>query len=265
MALQWYGALTRLQIPFGVQCDENFDRPLPDVVRRWRRRVLTRAAFVAARSPSAAGMGVVRRWGARGRVGVAPHAMPEWTVAPHVDAPTFTVGYAGRLVSEKGLDDLLAAVRQLAAPVELIVVGDGPRRGTLEHQQIPGSRVRVLDGFSHESMAQAYAQMDVLVLPSRTTPTWKEQFGRVLVEASWCGVPVVGSDSGEIPWVIGETGGGLIFPEGDVAALRECLDRLRADPQLRRELASSGRDSVAARFAVPAATDRLEQLLLGAR
>ena len=64
-------------------------------------------------------------------------------------------------------------------------------------------------------MAAGYAQLDVLVLPSHTTPTWKEQFGRVIVEALWCGVPVVGSDSGEIPWLIELTGGGLVFPEGD--------------------------------------------------
>ncbi len=57
----------------------------------------------------------------------------------------------------------------------------------------------------------------MLALPSRTTPTWKEQFGRVIVEALWCGVPVVGSDSGEIPWLIELTGGGLTFPEGEPA------------------------------------------------
>ena len=125
----------------------------------------------------------------------------------------FTIGYAGRLVQSKGLMDLLAAVRRLDAPVELLLIGDGELRAQLDGQPIPGSRVRVLNELRHEEMASGYAQLDVLVLPSRTTPTWKEQFGRVVIEALWCGVPVVGSDSGEIPWLIELTGGGLTFPE----------------------------------------------------
>jgi glycosyltransferase involved in cell wall biosynthesis len=74
-------------------------------------------------------------------------------------------------------------------------------------------------------------------------------------------VPVVGSDSGEIPWVIEQTGGGLTFAEGDPAQLAERLGALRADPDLRRRLATSGREQVEAQFALPAATDALEDLL----
>jgi glycosyltransferase involved in cell wall biosynthesis len=113
-------------------------------------------------------------------------------------------------------------------------------------------------------MASAYAQLDVLVLPSRTTARWKEQFGRVIVEALWCGVPVVGSDSGEIPWLIGLTGGGLVFAEGDRDALRKHLEALRASPALRARLASAGRAAVERLFTVAAATDPLERMLLGA-
>ncbi len=104
----------------------------------------------------------------------------------------------------------------------------------------------------------------MVVLPSHTTPTWKEQFGRVIVEALWCGVPVVGSDSGEIPWLIGLTGGGLVFPEGDDAALAAALTELREAPELRRQLAGTGRATVERLFSVPAATDALERLLLHA-
>ena len=143
----------------------------------------------------------------------------------------------------------------------MLLIGDGEMRGELEGEAVPGSRVRVLDGYAHEQMAQAYAQLDVLVLPSHTTPTWKEQFGRVIVEALWCGVPVVGSDSGEIPWLIGLTGGGLVFPEGDVAALAESLESLRSSPQLRHELAQRGRAAAEEHFSVEAATDGLERLL----
>jgi glycosyltransferase involved in cell wall biosynthesis len=240
-ATQWRLALTRLGIPFGVQCYENIDRQLPLPARRLRSRVLRDAAFVAARSDSAERL--VRAWGARGEVGLAPPAVPDWQSAPSAPERSFTVGYAGRLVESKGLTDLLEAVRGLDAPVELLLIGDGELRAQLD------------DG---------YAQLDVLVLPSRTTPTWKEQFGRVIVEALSCGVPVVGSDSGEIPWLIALTGGGQTFPEGDHRALARELQRLRESPALGRRLAAAGRAAVARLFSVPAATDSLERLLVGA-
>jgi glycosyltransferase involved in cell wall biosynthesis len=258
-AAQWSRALRRLRIPFGVQCYENIDRPLPAPVRRLRARVLRDAAFVAARSQTAADL--ARSWGARGEIGLAPPAVPGWERVPETPDRPFTVGYAGRLIESKGLLDLLAAVRRLDAPVELVLAGDGELRPRLEGQEIPGSAVRVLDGVAHDEMASAYAQFDVLALPSRTTPTWKEQFGRVIIEALWCGVPVVGSDSGEIPWLIGLTEGGLVFPEGDVAALAARLAELRASPELRARLAERGREAVQRLFTVPAATDALERLL----
>ncbi len=262
-AAQWGFALSRADVPFGVQCAENIDRDLPLPVRWLRAWVLRNAAFVAARSHSAAQL--AHAWGAAGEVDFAPHAVPAWESSVAVGGPVperpFTVGYAGRLVESKGLFDLLAAVRILPAPVELVLIGNGDLRPQLEGQQIPGSRVRVLDGLAHDEMAGGYAQLDVLALPSHTTPTWKEQFGRVIVEALWCGVPVVGSDSGEIPWLIDLTGGGLVFPEGNSKELALQLARLRAEPGLRRELADTGRQAVERLFSVPGATDPLEGLI----
>jgi len=142
-----------------------------------------------------------------------------------------------------------------------LLLGNGEMRAALEGQTIPGSKVRVVDDLTHDAMAPAYARLDVLVLPSHTTPTWKEQFGRVIVEALSCGVPVLGSDSGEIPWLIGLTGGGLVFPEGDVGALAARLRELRESPQLRERLADSGRAAVQSMFTVSGATDPLERML----
>ncbi len=258
-AAQWGRTFTRLDIPFGVQCYENIDRPLPAPLLRMRSRVLRDAAFVAARSDTAAQL--VRSWGALGEVGFAPPAVPMWESVPTRCEQIFTIGFAGRLVESKGLTDLLAAVRQLDAPVEMLLLGNGEMRAQLEGQPIPGSRVRVIDDLTHERMAPAYAQLDVLVLPSHTTPTWKEQFGRVIVEALSCGVPVLGSDSGEIPWLIGLTGGGLVFPEGDVDALATALRELRSSPQLRERLARTGAAAVERLFTVSAATDPLEAML----
>jgi glycosyltransferase involved in cell wall biosynthesis len=260
LAAQWAPALAARGVAFGVQCDENLDRPLPAPVRACRGLVLRRAAFVAARSETAGRL--VRSWGARGRVELVPHAVPAWALPPAApERPSFTIGYAGRLVAAKGLHDLLAAVRRLASPVELVLFGDGELRRELDGQSIPGSHVRVRANVRHEQMASAYAQMDVLVLPSISTPTWTEQFGRAIVEALWCGVPVIGSDSGEIPWVIGATGGGIVFPEGDIAALAGALERLRSDPAQRARLAGRGRAAVERMFGVAAVAERFEALL----
>jgi glycosyltransferase involved in cell wall biosynthesis len=86
----------------------------------------------------------------------------------------------------------------------------------------------------------------------------------VIIEALWCGVPVVGSDSGEIPWLIALTGGGLLFPEGDSERLAGQLAELRERPDLRRRLAYDGRLAVERLFSVAAATDSLERMLAGA-
>jgi glycosyltransferase involved in cell wall biosynthesis len=258
-ATQWGLASLHLGAPFGVQQAENLDRALPAPVRALRGRVLRSAAFVAARSPRAADL--ARQWGATGAVCVVPHHVPAWTAARR-PRHAFTVGYAGRLSPEKGLDTLVGAVRRLAPPVDLLLAGDGTMRDRLERLDLgDGRRVDVRTDLGHDQMAAAYAEMDVLVLPSRTTPHWAEQFGRVLVEALWCGVPVVGSNSGEIPWVVGVTRGGTIFPEGDERALATTLAGLRAEPALRRRLALDGRRRVAEVFSVDAVARTFGALL----
>ncbi len=129
-AFQWGSAAARVGVPFGVQAAENLDRHLPAPVRLMRDFVLRRAAFVAARTPAAANL--VVKWGFSGRVEVAPHAVPAWPVPEHHrTGDTFTVGFAGRLTSAKGLDDLVGAVQRLRAPVRLLLVGDGDLRSDL--------------------------------------------------------------------------------------------------------------------------------------
>jgi glycosyltransferase involved in cell wall biosynthesis len=91
--------------------------------------------------------------------------------------------------------------------------------------------------------------MDVLCAPSCTTPRWREQFGRMLVEAFACGVPVIGSDSGEIPHVLGDAG--LVAREGDEAAWGRALAGLLESPARRGELAVRGMERARARFAWP--------------
>jgi len=152
----------------------------------------------------------------------------------------------------------------LIAGARARLVGNGPMLGELQRQAAAGAPIDIVTDATHATMQAVYVGFDVLVLPSRTTPTWAEQFGRVLVEALSCGVPVVGSSSGEIPWVVESTGGGVVFPEGDVDALRRALVALRDDPGLRDRLASSGRAAVQERFSVPAVAGALSAALRSA-
>jgi glycosyltransferase involved in cell wall biosynthesis len=156
----------------------------------------------------------------------------------------FVVGYLGRLVPEKGIDLLIQAVASLVRggqPVRLRLIGGGPERdllAALAAAEGISERVEFIAPIPPALIAPALCRLDCLVLPSRGTPVWEEQLGRVLLEAMASGVPVIGSSSGAIPEVIGE--GGLVFPEGDVAALAVSIERLRSDPALRHALAAVG-------------------------
>lgn len=231
----------------------NLYRRVPPPYSWFERYNLGHAAYAVAGNQEAAA--VLRRKGYRGRLRVIPQfGVDEEVFKPHPTplsggrGEAFVVGYAGRLVAQKGVPDLLEAVAGLPG-ARLLLVGRGELESELRQRAAAPDllgRVEFTGWVPSEAMPELYRRMDVLVLPSRTTPSWKEQFGRVLVDAMASGVAVVGSDSGEIPNVVGEAG--LVFPEGDVGALRERLSRLLADPALRQELGRRGRERVLAHY-----------------
>jgi glycosyltransferase involved in cell wall biosynthesis len=166
----------------------------------------------------------------------------------------FTAGFVGRLVPEKGIDVLIEAMRLVyrdvsSAEMRLLIMGDGPERPNLMKQvDEVGLRdfVTFIQPGSSEKVAEIMHRLDVLVLPSRTTSVWKEQYGRVLIEAMACKVAVIGSDSGAIPEVVGNAG--LIFHEGKVAMLKEMLLQLITSPALRQQLAVAGYNRTMSHF-----------------
>ncbi len=179
----------------------------------------------------------------------APDNRPTTQQPNHPTRQPFRIGYAGRLVPEKGVDILLRAVAGLDGNWELRVVGSGPelpRLQALARALRIEARVRFDAPRLSVEMPAWYAQTDVVVQPSLTRRNWKEQFNRVLVEAMACEIPVVASTCGEMPNVIGD--GGLVFPEGDCAALHAHIELLQHDPARRRELGQRGRARVLARF-----------------
>jgi glycosyltransferase involved in cell wall biosynthesis len=197
---------------------------------------------------------VLRQKGYRGptwvipQFGVDPDLFKPDPTVQRRDRP-FTVGFCGRLRERKGEMLLVEAVAALGGDVRLEVLGWGeaaPKLRQKAEQLGLGDRFRIHQAMPSIEVPRFYNSIDVLAAPSLTLPSWKEQFGRVLAEAMACGVPVAGSDSGEIARVIGDAG--LLFPEGDVPALTECLRRLRDDPALRTALAGKGLQRVHALF-----------------
>lgn len=159
------------------------------------------------------------------------------------------IGYIGRLVLYKGLGVLIEALAGLPVNCRLRLVGSGPDKDELERlarRLGVAERVEFAPAVAAADVPTVLSGMDIFVLPSLTQSNWMEQFGRVLIEAMGCGVPVVGSESGEIPHVIGDAG--VITPEGDVKALREALAALAGDPARRETLAEQGRARTLAHY-----------------
>jgi glycosyltransferase involved in cell wall biosynthesis len=148
------------------------------------------------------------------------------------------VGYLGRLVHGKGVDVLVRAAA-IGGSWRLLI-DDGPGRERIEALAAGlgiEDRVR-FHRIEYEEVPDFLRTLDLLVLPSRTTPGWREQFGRVLVEAMATGTPVIGSSSGSIPWVIGDAG--LVFREEHAGELAACIGRVLGDLDLWRELRARG-------------------------
>lgn len=230
---------------------QNLDRDFPYPFRVIERWVLNGADAAVAGNRD--GEAVLRRKGFRGPIDVIPQfGVDEERFSPAGkgnNAAIFQVGYVGRLVPEKGVFDLLEACTGLDFDWRLRFVGAGPAEAKLREKcRSLGveDRVEIGGGVPSDEVPGILTQLDCLVLPSLSTPIWKEQFGRVLIEAMACEVAVVANDSGEIPNVVGD--GGIIVAEGDIEALRAAIGKLRRDPDERRRLARRGRERVLAHF-----------------
>ncbi len=247
---------------------QNLDRRYPPPFSFFERYSYSRASYALAGNEDA--KTILRRKGF-----VKPiEVIPQFGVDPDLfsrqererDCGTFTIGYYGRLVPEKGIDTLIDAVAELPAHARLIIVGAGDSLSALKHQaQRLGlsGRVEFRGPVPTETIPELLAELDVVVVPSRTRPNWKEQFGRVIIESMACEVPVIGSDSGEIQHVIGNPD--LVFPEGDSRELAERIQSLIDDPARTRQLGLSGRQRVLDHYTqgqIAAATHRVYQTVL---
>lgn len=235
---------------------QNIQRHYPPPFRWMERDVYRRAAHAIAGNSTAAD--VLKRKGYAGPLTVIPQfgADPllfkpraEGSHAQTEAAQRVHIGYAGGLVPEKGVDLLLQACSTLQGNWHLHIVGSGHQEPTLRRLAATlqiDDKVEFGARLSSVEMPAFYQKMDLFVLPSRTTASWKEQFGRVLIEAMASSVAVIGSSSGEIPSVIGDAG--CIVPEGDAAALSACMQQLIDAPSERQRLGQRGRQRVLQNF-----------------
>ena len=207
------------------------------------------------------GAEILKEKGYRGQVKVMPQLgvdenlfspRPQTELASQlgISPSEFVVGFVGRFVEEKGI---LTLIQSLAGLTELswklFLLGRGPLKEKVSELSAElgiKDRLVLVESVPHDRVPLYINLMNALVLPSETTYKfktltsvgWKEQFGHVLIEAMACRIPVVGSDSGEIPYVIGDTG--LVFPEGDIEALRDRLRQLMENSELADKLAHKG-------------------------
>jgi glycosyltransferase involved in cell wall biosynthesis len=218
--------------PFVVQV-WGTDLELARRIPFFARRVLRRARLVIAASTELAA--AARRLGARD-VRVIPSGVDlPAQVGQEAEPPE--VLYAGRLSAEKGVLELLAA----ADGMNLVVAGDGPLR-----DRVPGA----LGFVPNDELQRLYARAAVVACPSR-----REGFGVACLEAMAHARPVVAGNVGGLRDLVVDGETGYLVPPGDVTALRDALQRLLADADLRRRLGEAGRRRAASCFSWAGVTD----------
>lgn len=227
---------------------QNVTRPLKISVRVVLSYTLQSANAICCANQ--AGPAVLCQWGYQGQSIVQPwmgvdtsifYRRQVKTLLEPIDDAGFIIGYVGRLVPEKGLTDLILAMSRLPIDIQCVFIGSGPdetKLRQLAQTQGVAERVHFLGQVTNETLVDYLSQFNVLVLPSHTTSVWQEQYGRVLLEAMACEVPIIGSSCGAISEVVGEAG--LIFPEGDIDRLTDCIQTLYQNSGLAYRLGQAG-------------------------
>jgi glycosyltransferase involved in cell wall biosynthesis len=261
-ALQVARLAHQLDAPFVFHANQNVEKSLPPPFSAVRTAVFGHAAGATVRNLAAADL--LRRHGFHGPIAEFQHAVDpaRYTTGSALEGLEHpVVGYVGRLVPEKGVADLIDAMANVRARTghgSVLIVGDGPASAEVrDHAHRSGVPAHFTGAVAHDRVPEFFASMDIVAIPSHTTPGWKEQFGRIVIEANAAGVPVVASNSGELPQTVAATGGGVVFPEGDVDSLASEIIRLDGDAEARRTLGDTGREGVAARFTPAAVSARL--------
>ncbi len=159
--------------------------------------------------------------------------------------------FVGRLVPEKGPLVLLEAFRQIVVrypEYRLLYVGSGPLKSTIiaKARKYKLSNKITSMKSSYNTIDQLYRKAALFVLPSISSATWEEQYGMVLLEALASGLPIIGTDSGAIPEIIGRAG--FIIPQNNEEALATQMETLLGQPKLLYKHATLSRERALKHF-----------------
>lgn len=235
-------------IPLVLFVWENQERNL-SFPRNWMCQfVLNTAKLIIAGNQD--GKQELRRLGYTGAIEVMPQmGVDTKTFSPQLrsnkDNPEFSIGYMGRMVHHKGLDVLFEAVKHLRDKgynFHVSLCGSGKDEAKLKklaHKDNLETVINWKGKVPHAEVPQEMGKFDVLVLPSRSVKEWKEQFGHILIEAMAMGIPVVGSNCGEIPHVIGRED--LVFPEEKAMDLADIIEKMMLEPDYCQEVSEYGK------------------------
>ncbi len=252
-----------------AETEANINRIHPFPFTTFRRYTLRHADYAVTRQTE--GISVLRAHGYKGPAKFVGNGVDAALFRPMdreackqaLGLKGFVVGYVGRMIEAKGLMDAVEALAACPADVNLLFIGAGVFQPDLERRIAQlglGERAKFLPPRPMEALPEAMNAMDALLLVSRTTPTWKEQFGRVIIEAQACGTPVIGSDSGGIPEVVGR--GGIIVPEANPEALAGAIGKLRDNPGYARELGRLGLEQVKERYTWERIAEQMRDIYL---
>jgi glycosyltransferase involved in cell wall biosynthesis len=169
--------------------------------------------------------------------------------------------FVGRVVFQKGLDVLLAALGQLPKDAEfhLEIIGDGDRRPALEAEAARlglAERIIFAGWCDRAKIAERYLAADLFVFPSRD-----EGMPNVVLEAMASGLPIVATRIAGSEELVREGENGCLVPPGDPAALATALGRLLADPSLRLAMGRASRERVEREYTWPRVAESYVQFL----
>lgn len=177
-------------------------------------------------------------------------------VREHLELSGCVIGFCGRFVPEKGVQDLIAAANELRGDWSLLLIGDGVLQGAISDclaGKTYQGRVHRPGFIPHDEVADYFAAMDVFFIGSRDSPSYVDTFPLVVVQAMATALPVVGSRAGAIPFQLGRQG--LLYQPGDVRALVDELQSLIDDPGKRTGYGNALRARAERQFSIDALND----------
>lgn len=238
----------------GFRYPKRFGRSMEWLNERIIKPVLDEAEVIIATTKSYAETSMVLK-NYLHKTRIVPNAIDISLYPPIAEKENYVV-YAGRLVSYKGVEKLLNAMRivQVKEDLRLVLIGDGYDRTYFERMAAKlGVKAEFTGRVLHSRFIDLLSRAEILVLP---TPSRLEAFGIVLLEAMACETPVLAFDTPGVNEVAKE--GGMVY--SNTEELAERIIELHSNESLRRSLGQSGRVAVNAKYSWSSVLDKIESI-----